>query len=333
MKSLLRSIVASPKNNHYDSTLGIQLDLSYITPQLIVCSGPTNNYWKSFYRYPIQDLVHFLDFNHENHWYIWNYRSEDQGGYQDSDVYNRVCHLGFPDHQVPTLDIMIRSCESIDKYLSESRENVAILHCKAGKGRSGTLCCAYIMYESMLNGDVANVSDVIDHYTKIRMKEFAGDGISIQSQRRYLEYWHQYLKLNELDRLNYIETSLKGKFVGIKVVGLQSSLKSVFDLYLGIEKYNKDLTLINKVFDFNMENCKVNVDEEENSYYITSNTPIPIISVDIRLTFQSWCYAWFNILFEPNHTISLKWEQFDGFKGTKQKGFKLFEKLEIHWEE
>ncbi|KAK6201208.1 protein tyrosine phosphatase [Scheffersomyces amazonensis] len=339
MKSLLRSIVASPKNSHYDSTLGIQLDLSYITPQLIVCSGPTDNYWKSFYRYPVGDLVQFLQFNHGDKWKIWNFRSEDNGGYDDSYVYGKVYHYGFPDHQAPPLDILIKSCESINSFLTLSKNNVAVLHCKAGKGRSGTICCAYKMYTNHFIKNSSNsihhedkdedkVESVINLYTKLRMKEFAGDGISIKSQRRYLYYWDKYLQ--SLDNINteFLFTKPKGNYsFKIKVNGLSPELNNVFDLNLNIEAYNSNYEIARLS---HIDNNTAILNEDGYSLELKQKLVLP--SFDIRINFRSWCYGWFNILFEEGNNKILTWEDFDGFKGTMQKGSKLFESLEIHWD-
>ena len=40
---------------------------------------------------------------------------------------------------------MVHFCESVHAYLSEDPENVVAVHCKGGKGRTGTLICTWLV--------------------------------------------------------------------------------------------------------------------------------------------------------------------------------------------
>ena len=58
---------------------------------------------------------------------------------------NRVSRYPFPDHHPPPLPLLPLAVREMTGWLAKDPENVAIIHCKAGKGRSGTLLCSYLL--------------------------------------------------------------------------------------------------------------------------------------------------------------------------------------------
>lgn len=59
---------------------------------------------------------------------------------------NAVQIFPFEDHQAPPYDLMLEFCKSVDEWLSKNSENVVVVHCKAGKGRSGLLISVYLLH-------------------------------------------------------------------------------------------------------------------------------------------------------------------------------------------
>ncbi|EGW30028.1 protein tyrosine phosphatase [Spathaspora passalidarum NRRL Y-27907] len=329
MKSIIRSIVSSPKRVHYDKPLGLQYDLSYITSQIIVASAPVSGFLQQYYRYPLSDLVTFLNTYHLNHWRLFNFRGEDPG-YTDEEVNGQVSHYPFPDHSPPSFDIMLQCVKELQQYLKQDTKNVAVLHCKAGKGRSGSLCCAYLMYDEFSNGRGFNVKSVIDLFTEKRMQSFAGDGISILSQQRYLDYWSTFLNSTPELRQQYLEYVEQVKPYEIYKVRVKNvcNLSEFYKLNLllnTVAKFVKKLTA---------ENSKMT--KHDQNLFFTPNTPIKLDSsmLDIKLGVKTWCYCWFNIYFESlasSPSVILQWEDLDGFKGTRQRGVKVFDEIEVYW--
>lgn len=60
------------------------------------------------------------------------------------------------------------------------------IHCLAGKGRTGTAICCYLLY----CGRFSNAEDVLLYYAKKRFLK--GNGVTQPSQRRYVAYFERY---------------------------------------------------------------------------------------------------------------------------------------------
>ncbi|KAK9470863.1 protein-tyrosine phosphatase-like protein [Dipodascopsis tothii] len=182
MAEFLRSAIASPRIRHYDPLAKTFLDLAYLEKNIIVCSMPTSVFPKLMYRNSLADLRKLLDLRHGDNWHVWEFRSEG-AGYDDAELYNRVSHFPFPDHNPPPFALIPQITSSMHEFLSQSADHTAILHCKAGKGRSGTMFCSYLIAQ---HGWTAQ--EALAHFTSRRMKSGFGEGVSILSQRRWVKY-------------------------------------------------------------------------------------------------------------------------------------------------
>lgn len=160
---------------------------------VIATSGPSATYPSLAYRNPLDQLVRFLDSRHGENWYIWEFRAEGTG-YPDDQVYNRIWHFPWPDHHPPPFALVPRIMASMRNWLhpegdekqpqpEDAKSRVVVVHCKAGKGRSGTMAISYLITHAGWAK-----KDALQRFTERRMRPNFGSGISIPSQLRWIDY-------------------------------------------------------------------------------------------------------------------------------------------------
>lgn len=215
MVSLLRQLVAGPRSRHPEAGL----DLCYVTDQIIATSGPSGTYPQRAYRNPLDQLVKFLDYKHGQDWSIWEFRAEGTG-YPDSEVYNRILHYPWPDHHPPPFRLVPMIMASMRNWLRDENGKdrpgrVVVVHCKAGKGRSGTIASSYLISEC---GWAA--SDALIRFTERRMRPGFGQGVSIPSQLRWVAYvdrWANSSKIYVERQIEIMEVHVWGLRDGVRV--------------------------------------------------------------------------------------------------------------------
>ena len=55
----------------------------------------------------------------------------------------------FDDHNCPAFDRMHEFLADVDDWMHKDPENVVVIHCKAGKGRTGVTIATYILHNGM----------------------------------------------------------------------------------------------------------------------------------------------------------------------------------------
>lgn len=99
---------------------------------------------ESLYRNSMKDIKAFFNKNYGYKYKIYNLCSEKF--YDLTEFPHCSQEFTFDDHNPPPFDLMLAFCKDINTWLTSDAENVAAVHCKAGKGRTGVMICCYLVY-------------------------------------------------------------------------------------------------------------------------------------------------------------------------------------------
>lgn len=141
LETAARQMVSQNKRRYQQD--GHDLDLTYVTKRVIATSFPSSG-MLALYRNPIESVAKFLNEKHPKKYRMYNLCSE-----RTYDTHHFVgCSVErfmIDDHNVPSLEDMVRFAQSVKDWLKLDPENVIVVHCKGGKGRTGTMICVWLV--------------------------------------------------------------------------------------------------------------------------------------------------------------------------------------------
>eukprot|EP00004_Rigifila_ramosa_P012273 TRINITY_DN2647_c0_g1_i3.p1 TRINITY_DN2647_c0_g1~~TRINITY_DN2647_c0_g1_i3.p1 ORF type:complete len:478 (-),score=94.12 TRINITY_DN2647_c0_g1_i3:118-1347(-) len=207
------------------------------------------------------------------------------------------------DHQAPPLELILPFCVSAKEWLDADPENVVVVHCKAGKGRAGTMLCCLMVHLEMEN--LATASEVMEFYGSQRT--YNGKGVTIPSQRRYVHYWERVRQGGDLVRPP----------LSLSLVRLHNFTS---EIWLEIDLNHGETHISSKEF----QNVKVGVDPVTRSAFVQFLTPLQIQG-DVLFLFYTkrgssaavLCRCWLNTHLIDTEVVSLDFSQLDGAKKGK----------------
>ncbi|KAI9140718.1 hypothetical protein BKA69DRAFT_1078401 [Paraphysoderma sedebokerense] len=302
----LRNAVSGNKRRLIDTQNGFDLDLSYITEKLVAMGFPSENV-EGFYRNPLSEVLRFLEKRHKDHYRVYNLCSER--AYDPAKFHGRVATFPFDDHNAPPFTIIEPFCRDVEQWLGQSPENVAVVHCKAGKGRTGVMLCAYMIYA----GIQEKLEDCLKYYGQVRT--FDGEGVTIPSQIRYIGYFYRYLK----EKLSYYE-----KPMHLTTITLRSFPKILKEqgTALSFNAFCKEKKLVARVI-------QIKYDREKDLLQLTF--PPMHLEGDVKIQFfvketfkkEKLFHFWFNTFFVSEHSLHLEKSEID--KAHKDKHCRVFD--------
>lgn len=139
---------------------------------------------EAVFRNSIADVSKFLEQRHAGHYMVYNLT---ENAYDGAPFGGNVRHMGWLDHHAPPLLVLIEVITSMHEFLSADAKNIVVVHCKAGRGRTGTVISSYLLYERTFS----TARDAIDFFN-VRRSE-TGRGVEGPAQTRAVQYIGMWL--------------------------------------------------------------------------------------------------------------------------------------------
>jgi phosphatidylinositol-3,4,5-trisphosphate 3-phosphatase/dual-specificity protein phosphatase PTEN len=153
------------------------------------------------YRNPMPEVQRFFSTRHEGHYKIYNLCSERS--YDKTAFFEAVGVFPFDDHNPSALELLKPFCEDAAAFLSEHKDNVIAVHCKAGKGRTGMMISTLLLH----TGVCATADEALQKFSEERTKN--NKGVTIPSQMRFVHYYEQTMRRQACPVFTYHITHIR----------------------------------------------------------------------------------------------------------------------------
>ena len=324
--NFVKRLVSKQKRRFQDSHF--DLDMSYITERFIAMGFPSTG-METLYRNSVEEITEFFNTKYNDEVKFYNLCLEKDRIYTKNAFPNSKVGL-FPanDHNPCPIKLILEFCIDICIYLIKNPKGVAAVHCKAGKGRTGVMSCAYLIFSGLCDKS----EKAFRYYARIRTKD--NTGVTIASQRRYIRYFEAFLKANfyppyyklipkiivsqfsflfdssKVLKINNILQSFqkessyfisknKFKIKGIKVGPLPHGKQLKIKVCNFVDsKFKLENKFLEEAFKFNMH---------ENSYYEKHFKPELIVYSDIKINIKKDMnfYLWVNFYYSTLELIRM----------------------------
>lgn len=192
--AFMRRITGENRRRFVSPEHDLDLNLVYVTPWLIGMSVPASGCMSRFYRNPLPEVVRFFETFHPSKYFMCNLCPEMPYPVADFKT-GRVRCFDIQDHTPPLFSETISFLHEAQRFLEGDEERVVAVHCKGGKGRTGSFCCALLLYTE----EAEDAEDALNYFTLMRTDtDQSGtaktQGVETPSQVRYVEYIDQHLR-------------------------------------------------------------------------------------------------------------------------------------------
>ncbi|XP_026129353.1 putative tyrosine-protein phosphatase TPTE isoform X2 [Carassius auratus] len=309
LEKVTRRMVSENKRRYQKD--GFDLDLTYVTERVIAMSFPSSGK-QALYRNPIREVARFLDTKHLDHYKVFNLCSEK--GYDPKFFHYRVERVMIDDHNVPSLEDMLVYTACVRDWMAADPSNVIAIHCKGGKGRTGTMVCTWLIDSDQFE----NAQESLDYFGERRTDKSMSSkfqGVETPSQSRYVGYYE--IMKNQYNRQLPLQKSLKIKSIRIhSIAGVGKGNGSDLKVKIIVKR-----ELVFQCVCAKQQNCAVFPDTGNNAVVISLQEG-PVVTGDVKVMFESSAglpkgyedcpfYFWFNTSFIENNSLYLSREELD----------------------
>uniref|UniRef100_F6XHE4 Phosphatidylinositol-3,4,5-trisphosphate 3-phosphatase n=1 Tax=Ciona intestinalis TaxID=7719 RepID=F6XHE4_CIOIN len=321
MKASSRRTISQNKRRYRKD--GFDLDLTYVTDHVIAMSFPSSGR-QSLFRNPIGEVSRFFKTKHPDKFRIYNLCSER--GYDETKFDNHVYRVMIDDHNVPTLVDLLKFIDDAKVWMTSDPDHVIAIHCKGGKGRTGTLVSSWLLED----GKFDTAKEALEYFGSRRTDFEVGDvfqGVETASQIRYVGYFEK-IKKNYGGQLPPMK---KLKVTGVTITAIQGVGRgNGSDLSMQIVSERQEVLLCKFAEGYN---CALQYDATDDCVTCEVKN-CPMLAGDIKVRFMSTSkslprgydncpfYFWFNTSLVEGDHVTLKREEIDN--PHKKKTWKIY---------
>ena len=317
--SIVKALVSKKKNRFcFD---GFDLDLTYITTRIIAMGFPSTSI-DGLYRNPLEEVQRFFNTRHPSHYKVYNLCEEKT---YSNNLFYKQGYFPFKDHEAPPLNLIRPFCDDAKSFLDEDEKNVIAVHCKAGKGRTGTLICCLLLYMKVFD----NSDECLQYYGMMRAEN--GKGVTIPSQIRYVNYVEKIIK----DNMTHPITFIKKKIKKIRMFTIPKFHKIYTPIFtINNNKNNYCSKKKKTVSDKEGSNAVLDFDIDNNGFIVEGDVQIIFYRIHIIGKKENIFKLWFNTNFIPNDSNIYVFDKKSIDKANNDIECKYFKeefKIEVHF--
>eukprot|EP01113_Clastostelium_recurvatum_P033160 TRINITY_DN4352_c0_g1_i2.p1 TRINITY_DN4352_c0_g1~~TRINITY_DN4352_c0_g1_i2.p1 ORF type:complete len:1178 (+),score=171.65 TRINITY_DN4352_c0_g1_i2:40-3534(+) len=252
--ALLRVLIPN-KKKRFNPT-GHDLDISYITDRLLVCSFPTEG---MFFKNTMLETLRFLETAHKDHYKMYNLCAESK--YDPTKFKGRVAEYPVVEGTPPTMDCIYHFINDVNAWLDANPLHVGVVHCSNGKERSGVMVCCWLLQQRKC----LSASHALDYFVTVRCRSGVGglgavprgphnENIMSPSLRRYISYYERYLSDKE-HKKQYSPNNMRVSIMHSAGLGGPSADRGVRDSFLAdASPFTERPLLLERISIFNLPN-------------------------------------------------------------------------------
>lgn len=302
--------IAVSQNRRRFTKDGFDIDITFITSRLLAMSIPAVGTEK-LYRNPIGQVSNFFNNKFPNQYRIYNCCPERK--YPYSRFNNEVYEYFMEDHNPTILAQIIDFCHHIHAWFLIDHNYVAAVHCKGGKGRTGTLICSYLLY-SYYNG-ISTAKESMAYFANRRMQDNIDvEGVEARSQVRYVKYME--VIISQLQQKGMHISELKAPIgpniviTKIRVIGAATMTRTIGALKFEISKGLFGQQYMGTVSDYVDNDDHFSKDQDTNYCDYEPRTRVEV-SDDIKLSFYAKGQdkplfgCWWHTYFETGEKVKM----------------------------